>query len=149
MCSPELREPLENLVAGSRQILTPDLAVSYGFEYAFRLFLVYCYTRKNTVRAICNDDRNAFDTLFSPALGEVLSAVANDKAIAVDKDMEASLLTDVNRALVNYLKSSMKASPAVLARNLAEGLDRKVRKAGIIDGTIGCTSIYAEEDHAR
>ena len=145
MCSEELQKPLNAMAKDGQRILSPDMATRYSFEYCFRLLLVYCYTRKSTVEAIKDDDREAFESLFLSSLDSAIQTVSKDRGIALDQETLQAFRNQANAAIVGYLKSSMRASPANIARNLAKDFDDALRKSGAWSKGSGYLSIYAEE----
>ena len=135
----------ESIFKDGINMLSPKMAVKYSFEYCFRLFLVYCYTRKSTIASIKAEQDDAFDTMFDYPLCDAIKAILDDKNLVIDEEKLKYLTNEANNTLVGYLKSSMRASQAKIASTLAKSFDKYLRDTGVWGEGSGYVTVFAEE----
>ncbi len=125
--------------------MRPALMESYSFEYAYRLFLVLCSSKRNLISSLSSKELDVLEPDFHNGMKECIAALNEDKGLGISDTLQEQYASFATTNLLRYLKGGMRPNPVSLATQVAKALENKLYQDGVLDPDIEAISVFLEK----
>ena len=137
-------QPITLVRADYDRTVKPELMEAYSFEYAYRLFLVLCSSKKNLISSLTNEEIKDLEPFFKEGLKNCIERVGEKKGLSINEELGDRYAEFATKSLVRYIRGGMEPDPSDLAKQVTKAMEKKLYADGVLEPDIRAMRVFTE-----